>query len=229
MASTTVTGRVRATVRLKDDSAVGGAGTARVVSSSWASDRAFPRTQGTGVAFELQTDGGEIFRVDPFEALVTLPVRSRALREGVRHEEGWIAHEDEITVEGELERAGRARQAPALRARRIAVAGAATQHRLPPRSLQRGELEKLEVVVAPAAVLAVVPVPAAAPAPRAESPAPGAETPAPGADTPAQGADTPTSGAVAPSDAAEPSAEPAAARRPKKKRPDSSGTPTPVQ
>jgi len=206
MASTTVTGRVRATVRLKDDGAAGGAGVARVVASSWASDRAFPRTQGAAVAFELQTGDGEVFRVDPFEALVTLPVRSRALREGVRHEEGWIANEDEITVEGELERAGRARQAPALRARRIAVGGAATQHRLPPRSLRRGEFEKLEVVVAPVAV--VIPVPA--------------ETPAPGADTSAPGA-------VAPSDAAETSAEPTAARRPKKKRPDSSGTPTPVQ
>jgi hypothetical protein len=218
MASTTVTGRVRATVRLKD----GGAGIACVIASSWASDRAFPRTHGTAVAFELQTGDGEVFRVDPFEALVTLPVRSRALREGVRHEEGWIANEDEITVEGELERAGRARQAPALRARRIAVGGTTTQHRLPPRSLRRGEYEKLEVVVAPVTILAVIPVPA-------EAPAPGAETPAPGAESPALGADTPVPGAVAPSDAAEASAEPAAARRPKKKRPDSSGTPTPVQ
>jgi hypothetical protein len=137
MALTTVTGRVRGALRLKsgDDAA------ARVVATSWASDRPFPRTKGAAVAFELEASDGAVYRIDPFEALVALPVRERGLRDGVRHEEAWIALSDEIVVEGELERAGRA---PALRARRIAMArdGAAV-HRVPPRALERAEAERV--------------------------------------------------------------------------------------
>jgi hypothetical protein len=200
MTHTTVTGRVRATLRLK----AGGADGAHVVATSWASDRSFPRTTGAAVPFELEAGDGTIYRVDPFEALVALPVRQTNLRAGVRHEAAWSAVADEITVEGELERAGRAR-APALRARRIAVTtneGAGALHRLPPRALQRGESEKIE---APAPPLAPPPVAAVATLAAADEP------PAPGADE--------TSSNDAPD----------APRRPKKKRPDSSGTPTPIQ
>jgi hypothetical protein len=71
MTHTTVTGRVRATLRLK----AGGAAGVQVVATSWASDRSFPRTTGAAVPFELETGDGTIYRVDPFEALVALPVR----------------------------------------------------------------------------------------------------------------------------------------------------------
>jgi hypothetical protein len=124
----------------------------------------------------------------------------------VRHEAAWIAVADEITVEGELERAGRAR-APALRARRIAATtneGAGVLHRLPPRTLQRGESEKIE---APAPPLAPPPV-----ATVTAAPVVGGEPPAPVADETSSSNDA-TDGP----------------RRAKKKRPDSSGTPTPVQ
>jgi hypothetical protein len=200
MTHTTVTGRVRATLRLK----AGGAAGAHVVATSWASDRSFPRTTGAAVPFELETGDGTIYRIDPFEALVALPVRQTALRAGVRHEAAWIAVADEITIEGELERAGRAR-APALRARRISVTtneGAGALQRLPPRTLQRGESEKIE---APAPPLAPPPVATVATVPA------GGEAPAPGADE------------TSSSDATD------GPRRPKKKRPDSSGTPTPMQ
>ena len=110
MTHTTVTGRVRATLRLK----AGGADGAQVVATSWASDRSFPRTTGAAVPFELEAGDGAIYRVDPFEALVALPVRQRHVRAGVRHEAAWIAVADEITVEGELERRRpRARAGPA--------------------------------------------------------------------------------------------------------------------
>jgi hypothetical protein len=200
MTHTTVTGRVRATLRLK----AGGADGVQVVATSWASDRSFPRTTGAAVPFELETGDGTIYRVDPFEALVALPVRQTSLRAGVRHEVAWIAVSDEITVEGELERAGRAR-APALRARRISVTaneGAGALHRLPPRTLQRGESEKID---APAPPLAAPPVATVATVPAV------GELPAPDPD------ETSSNGATD------------GARRPKKKRPDSSGTPTPVQ
>jgi hypothetical protein len=131
---------VRPTVRLK---AEGDA--TRVVASTWASDRAFPRTEGSGVVFELETGDGAVYRVEPFDALVTLPVRATVVEGGVRREEAWIAADDEITVEGELERGGRARP-PALRARRIVMNGAAAAHRLPPRTLRRGEQEKIDKV-----------------------------------------------------------------------------------
>jgi hypothetical protein len=137
MALTTITGRVRATVRLKGASD----GADRVVASSWSSDRAFPRTAGVAVAFEVEAPDGAAYRVDPFDAFVTLPVRRSGEHASVRHEEAWIAVADEITIEGDLERAGRARLPPTLRARRIAAQGGAPLHRLPPRSLQRGESE----------------------------------------------------------------------------------------
>jgi hypothetical protein len=194
MSSTTVTGRVRGTVRLKTQAAgAADADGARVVATSWASDRSFPRTAGAAVAFELEAGDGAVYRVDPFEALVALPVRETAVRAGVRHEAAWIAVADEITVEGELERAGRGRAPPALRARRIAMAAGdlgAPLHRVPPRALQRAESERIEAAPAPA-VTTVVNVPVGEPAQEA-----------------------------APADQAP--------RRPKKKRPDSSGTPTPV-
>jgi hypothetical protein len=186
--SLTITGRVRGTVRLKESDGA----SARVVATSWASDRAFPRTSGAAVAFELEAGDGAVYRVDPFEALVALPVRETAVREGVRHEAAWIAVADEITVEGELDRTGRGRAPAALRARRIALAGATANgaglHRVPPRALQRGESERIEAAAAPA-VTTVVNVTVG------ESPAePASEVP----------------------------------RKPKKKRNDPSGTPTPV-
>src|SRR5260221_8858688 len=102
MTLTTVTGRVRATVRLK----TGGAAGTHVIATSWASDRPFPRTVGAAVAFELETGDGAVYRVDPFEALIALPVRQSEVRDGVRTEEAWIGPDDEITIEGALERAG---------------------------------------------------------------------------------------------------------------------------
>jgi hypothetical protein len=184
MSLTTVTGRVRGTVRLKESEHAGPG--ARVVATSWASDRVFPRTLGAAVAFELEAGDGAVYRVDPFEALVALPVRETAVRAGVRHEAAWISVSDEITVEGELA-AARGRTPAALRARRIAMAGAATNgaslHRVPPRGLHRAESEPIEVARA------------------------------------------------ATTDVSDPQAEPAseaAARKPKKKRPDSSGTPSPI-
>jgi hypothetical protein len=176
-----VMGRVCATVCLKAE----GPGTARVIATSWASDRAFPRTAGVAVAFEVEASDGEVTRVEPFEAFVTLPVRGRDARDGVRHEAAWLAAGDEVTVEGELEPGGHV-----LRAARITAGGGTSLHRLPPRALQRGASEP--IVSRPAAVAAPVP-----PSPSAES--------------------------VPESEAA------LAPRRPKKKRPDSSGTPTPDQ
>jgi hypothetical protein len=174
---TTVSGRVRPTVRLKQNEVP----VACVLSSSWSSDRAFPRTVSTGVVFEIEIEDGAIFRVDPFEAFIALPVR-QASRDGTtRRELAWVAVEDTITVEGAIERAGRSRLPPLLRAQRIAAAGTSGQHRIPPRTLGRGEPE-----TAP---------PEAATAPDAPSQEP---------------------------------PSPIAARR-KKKRPDSSGTPTPIQ
>jgi hypothetical protein len=167
MALTTITGRVRATVRLKG--ADGGGD--RVVSSSWASDRSFPRTMGVAVPFEIEAPDGAVFRVDPFGALVALPVRARGARDGVRHEEAWIAFADELTIEGEVERAARNRQPPALLAHRIAAAGAAPLHRLPPRTLQRGESERVEAVAA-AAATSETPAPPPAQSPEGQSPAP---------------------------------------------------------
>jgi len=155
MSLTTVTGRVRGTVRLKE------AAGARVVATSWASDRAFPRTLGAAVAFELEAGDGAVYRVDPFEALVALPVRETAVRAGVRHEAAWISVADEITVEGEVATA-RGRAPAALRARRIAMAGAEAQgaglHRVPPRALHRAESERIEAAATPA-VTTVVNVP----------------------------------------------------------------------
>jgi hypothetical protein len=190
MSLTTVTGRVRGTVRLKEG-APGTAG-ACVVATSWASDRAFPRTLGAAVAFELEAGDGAVYRVDPFEAFVALPVRETAVRAGVRHEAGWISVADEITVEGEVA-AARGRAPAALRARRIAMASTETNgaslHRVPPRALQRAEGERIEAAPAPA-------VPASATAPVSET----SET-------------APAEGAV---------------RKAKKKRPDPTGTPSPV-
>ncbi|HTA17815.1 MAG TPA: hypothetical protein VK989_00900 [Polyangia bacterium] len=196
MASTTVTGRVRATVRLKN----GDGGDAQVVAVSWASDRMFPRTRGVGVAFELETSDGVVLRVEPFEALVTLPVRQSVVRDGVRREDAWIASEDELTIEGELDAAG---AAPTIDARRISLDGrdAMARMRLPPGALARGEAEEIARDTPP-----IDPAPSAALEPSA-APA-GVEAAAePAGDAPA----------------------PAVARRPKKKRPDSSGTPTPIQ
>jgi hypothetical protein len=197
MASTTVTGRVRATVRLKigDGDADNGA---QVVTVSWASDRMFPRTRGVGVTFELQTADGVVLRVEPFEALVTLPVRRTVERDGVRREDAWIAIEDELTIDGELD----AGDVATIHARRIALAGpeATVPMRLPPGALTSGEI--VEIVSA---------------------------TPPGDLETPLE---TPPETAVAgdaPEPATEAASEPALTKRSKKKRPDSSGTPTPIQ
>jgi hypothetical protein len=175
MSLTTVTGRVRGTVRLKESEHAGAGG--RVVATSWASDRSFPRTTGAAVAFELEAGDGAVYRVDPFDALVALPVREKAVRAGVRHEAAWIAVADEITVEGEVASA-RGRAPAALRARRIAMststsaaANGAGLHRLPPRALQRAESERIEGTQTPAAATAVE-VPAGEPA--TETPSDGA-------------------------------------------------------
>ncbi|HEX4405364.1 MAG TPA: hypothetical protein VH560_11085 [Polyangia bacterium] len=180
MSSTTVIGRVRATVLLRN----GDGGDARVVTVSWASDRSYPRTRGVGVAFELEAGDGAVLRVAPFEALVTLPVRRTVARDGVRREDAWIAVTDELTIEGQLDVTG---AEPTIHARRISLDGidANARIRLPPGALAAGDVER-----------------ASAPAAPTEAP-----------DVPA----------------ADAAAEPALARRPKKKRPDSSGTPTPIQ
>jgi hypothetical protein len=192
MASTTVTGRVRATVRLKN----GDGGDAQVVAVSWASDRTFPRTRGVGVTFELQTSDGVVLSVEPFEALVTLPVRRSGAHDGVRREDAWIAIEDELTIDGELDDAG---AVPTLHARRIVLDGpeATVRMRLPPGALTGGEFEEIASV-----------------------------TPAIDLETPLETPPEPANADAAPEPAG---AEPAGARRPRKKRPDSSGTPTPIQ
>jgi hypothetical protein len=184
----TVNGRVRATVRLTANAVDG----ACVVASSWSSARVFPRTVACGVAFEVETAEGDLYAVDPFEALIVVPVRRRVVREDTRTEDAWIADGDELQVEGELQPArGRAR--PVLRARRLSTPASGATHLIPPRSLTRGESERL---VAP-------PVADDGPSPPPEALA---EAPAEAASEPEQ-----------------------APRRPKKKRPDSSGTPTPIQ
>ena len=209
---TTVMGRVRATVCLK----AGEAGSPRVIVTSWASDRSFPRTVGAGVPFDLEASDGQVYRIDPFDAFVTLPVRASDSRDGVRREEGWIAAHDEITVEGELESVGRSRRPPALRARRIAMGGTPALHRLPPRALQRGEPETIRVEVDARSVVSKG-VESSAPA-MLELTAPASEAPAMATPGPPTVETTPE-----PDDAA------LVPRRPKKKRPDSSGTPTPIQ
>jgi hypothetical protein len=185
---TTVSGRVRPTVRLKQNEVPVDC----VLSSSWSSDRAFPRTVAAGVTFEIETEGGDVLRVDPFEAVIALPVRQASRDGAIRRELAWACVEDVITVEGEVERGGRSRLPPLLRAHRIVVVvDFPGQHRIPPRTLGRGETEK------------------AAP----EEPA------APHAGTTADTA------VASPS----PQADPPNTGRRKKKRPDSSGTPTPIQ
>jgi hypothetical protein len=136
---TTVIGRVRATVRLAPDGVATGDGAACVVRSAWSPVGAFPRTAGTGVAFELETADGQLVRVEPFEALVAVPVRARRDEGGAPRELGWIAVGDEVTVEGVVEGGAPTR----LRATRIALvdAGARTLHRLPPRALVPGEAD----------------------------------------------------------------------------------------
>ena len=122
MSLTTVTGRVRGTVRLK---ASEDAGRARAPDLVGERSRlpAHDRRRG-----RLRAGGGDgaVYRVDPFEALVALPVREIAVRAGVRHEAAWIAVADEITVEGELA-AARGRTPAALRARRIGMASGAAR------------------------------------------------------------------------------------------------------
>jgi hypothetical protein len=240
---TTVMGRVRATVRLKSDTA----GPPRVLETSWAADRSFPRLAGVGVPFEVETSDGQIYRVDPFEALVALPVRARTSRDGGAREEAWIEAHDELKIEGELEPAGRARLPPALRARRIEQAGPPALHRLPPRALGRGESEP--IASEPIAPEPPAPEPIAAEPIGAEPPAAAGATPvsvepeasvAPPSDASvaAPPAEPPSEVAArsleeAPPAATEAATPPEAAtlapRRPKKKRPDSSGTPTPIQ
>jgi hypothetical protein len=202
----TVNGRVRATVRLTANGVDG----ACVVASSWSSARVFPRTLASGVAFGLETAEGELYSVDPFEALVVVPVRRRVAHEDVRTEDGWIADGDEVQVEGELQPA-RGRAHPILRARRLSAPASGGTHRIPPRTLTRGESER---IVAPP--IAATPVAADVPAPPpAGSPEP-TTSPAPAA--PAETTET-----------TETTETEQAPRRPKKKRPDSSGTPTPIQ
>jgi hypothetical protein len=155
MTLTTVTGRVRATVRLPT------AGGPRVVEGSWASDRAFPRTRGAAVPFELETGDGAVYRVEPFAALVVLPVRGVDARDGVRREDSWIAAGDEITIEGEVERGGRGRGVPLLRARRIAAASPSASgavHRMPPGAVQAAQGERIEVAPPPVTTVATVSV-----------------------------------------------------------------------
>ncbi len=196
----TVHGRVRATVRLTANGVDG----ACVVASSWSSARVFPRTLAAGVTFELETAEGELYTIDPFEAVVVLPVRRRVVVEDTRTEDAWIADGDEVEIEGELQPArGPAR--PVLLARRLSTPAGGTTHLIPPRSVTRGESERIEapVAAAPAALPPVVETPTSAP------------------DEPAvitEAAESPAS-----------SESEQAPRRPKKKRPDSSGTPTPIQ
>jgi len=207
---TTVMGRVRATVRLKSD----GGEAPRVLETSWATDRPFPRTSGVAVAFELEASDGQIYRVEPFEALVALPVRATQAHDGVRREQAWIAAHDEITVDGEVEHAVRA-SLPVLRARRIVMAGTTTPHLLPPRTLQRGESEKVDEVAAAAPVFEGASAAATDVAPDVATEAAKTAAAGEGVTGPAVGPDS--------------GAPPLPPRRPKKKRPDSSGTPPPVQ
>ncbi|HVZ72085.1 MAG TPA: hypothetical protein VHJ20_06890 [Polyangia bacterium] len=136
----TVNGRVRATVRLKHDD-LEGIDVPCVVESSWSSARAFPRTTGSGVPFEIETSDGDVYVVDPFEALLVLGVRWRDARDGARTEAAWISPGDSVEIEGDVQRG---RTHPTLRARRISTGGAAQTHRVPPRSLARGLAEKVE-------------------------------------------------------------------------------------
>ena len=132
-----VSGRVRGTVQLRQDEV----GAACVLATSWSSERAFPRTVGVGVTFEIETDGGQILRVDPFDAVVALPVRRYDRRVGVSREYAWIGPDDEVTVEGDFV-AGDPdpSQPPCLRATRIAAAAAGcARHHVPPRSLRTGQ------------------------------------------------------------------------------------------
>jgi hypothetical protein len=151
---TTVTGRVRPTVRLRQTEV----DAACVLATSWSSDRPFPRTAGIGLHFEIETATGEVFRVDPFDALVALPVRRREHAGGVRREYGWVAPADEVVVEGEIDRDGPSRLPPALHACRIDLRApdSTAHHRVPPRALVPGEADDGS---AP-------PPPPAAPAPR---------------------------------------------------------------
>jgi hypothetical protein len=195
----TVNGRVRATVRLLAE----GVDASCVVASSWSSARTFPRTKAAGIAFEIETTEGETYAVDPFEALVILSVRRRSTDGDARTEHAWLGHGEAVEIEGDL-RPGRGAAKPTLRARRIsATPAAAGSHRIPPRSLSRGQAEKVEPPRA---------APEASPAPEAMPES------------------MPAAAAAAPTAAEPATAEPAPpARRPKKKRPDSSGTPTPIQ
>lgn len=140
---TTVSGRVRPTVRLRQDDV----DAACVLATSWASDRPFPRTVGVGVAFEIETASGEIFRIDPRAAVIALPVRRRERKNGVSREYAWVALDDEITVEGELDHGGRSRRPPALHATRIALAAPGVdvqsgRHHIPPRALIQGQADQ---------------------------------------------------------------------------------------
>jgi len=137
-----VTGRVRPTVRLRQDEVAA----ACVLATSWSSERSFPRTVGFGVAFEIETAAGQVLRIDPFDAVVALPVRHYERKDGVSREYAWIGPDDEVTVEGDLEvgHRGRARQPPGLRATRIAIALAGcARHHVPPRALRPGQTEKV--------------------------------------------------------------------------------------
>lgn len=143
----TVRGRVRATVRL--DQGRDGDGGPCVIATTWATDRPFPRTGGVGVTFEIETDAGEILRVDPFAGLVVVPVRRRERDgEGVSREAGWLAAGDEVTVEGE-------RDGDLVRAARVAGEAhrgdASSEHRVPPRALTAGvEIREASQAPAPA-------------------------------------------------------------------------------
>ena len=136
-----VSGRVRPTVRLRQDQV----DAVCVLATSWSSERTFPRTVGVGVPFEIETAGGEILRVDPFDAVVALPVRRYERSDGVSREYAWIGPDDEVTVEGDLDAAGEASAArlpPALHATRIAAAlTGCARHHIPPRALRAGEIE----------------------------------------------------------------------------------------
>jgi hypothetical protein len=144
---TTVTGRVRPTVRLRQTDV----DAACVLATSWSSDRPFPRTAGVGLPFEIETATGEVFRVDPFNALVALPVRRRERAGGVRREYSWVAPADEVVVEGEIDRDGPSRLPPALHACRIDLRApdGAAHHRVPPRALVPGEADDGSVSAAP--------------------------------------------------------------------------------
>ncbi|MDB4983634.1 MAG: hypothetical protein JWM82_4386, partial [Myxococcales bacterium] len=132
----TVHGRVRATVRLTANGLDG----ACVVESSWSSARVFPRTLASGVTFEVETAEGELYAVDPFEAVIVLPVRRRVVIDDTRTEDAWIADGDEVQLEGELQPA-RGRGRSVLRARRLSTSAGGTTHLIPPRSLTRGQSE----------------------------------------------------------------------------------------